>query len=185
MKRALGTGFEALFAQTTSPEEIVKPDDSEIKMIKMSLVEPRKDQPRKNFDREQLQALASSIAEHGVIQPIIVTEGNNGYYSIIAGERRWRASKLANLSEIPAIVRKYTEMEIAEVALIENLQREDLNPIEEAQGYKTLMDKFGMTALFPYAAVFVCLAFVTMQFVKHGDSKPEAKKGLEALDNDD
>ncbi len=113
--------------------------------IKIGDIEPRRDQPRKNFDREQLQALANSISEHGVIQPIIVVEGENGYYSIIAGERRWRASKLANLSEIPAIVRTYDELQIAEVALIENLQREDLNPIEEALGYKTLMDKFSMT----------------------------------------
>jgi len=114
-------------------------------MVKTSLIEPRKDQPRKNFDREQLQALANSIAEHGVIQPIIVTEGQNGYYSIIAGERRWRACKMAGLTEMPVIVRTYGEMEIAEVALIENLQREDLKPIEEALGYRTLMDKFSMT----------------------------------------
>ena len=145
MRRSLGMGLESLF----SPTGIEKTDENvsqdNVKMIRVSLIEPRKDQPRKNFDREQLQSLAASIAEHGVIQPIIVTEGENGYYSIIAGERRWRASKLANLTEIPAIVRSYDEIQIAEVALIENLQREDLNPIEEAAGYKTLMEKFGMT----------------------------------------
>lgn len=146
MKRVLGQGLDALFAKT----EIYNENESEnqqdeVKMIRVSLVEPRPDQPRKNFDREQLQALANSISEHGIIQPIIVTEGKNGYYSIIAGERRWRASKLANLSEIPAIIRKYDEIQIAEVALIENLQREDLNPIEEAMGYKTLMERFSMT----------------------------------------
>lgn len=146
MKRVLGQGLDALFAKTdVNEEENTQAQQDEVKMIKTSLIEPRKDQPRKNFDREQLQALANSISEHGVIQPIIVIEGQNGYYSIIAGERRWRASKLAGLSEMPAIVRTYDELQIAEVALIENLQREDLNPIEEALGYKTLMDKFSMT----------------------------------------
>lgn len=146
MKRVLGQGLDALFSKSGSlDEEASEKEQGEVRMIKTSLIEPRRDQPRKNFDREQLQALANSISEHGVIQPIIVTEGKNGYYSIIAGERRWRASKLANLIEIPAIVRTYDEMQIAEVALIENLQREDLNPIEEALGYKTLMDRFSMT----------------------------------------
>lgn len=146
MKRVLGQGLDALFERTESFKEKENENgQGEVRMIKTSLIEPRPDQPRKNFDREMLQALANSISEHGIIQPIIVTEGKNGYYSIIAGERRWRASKLANLSEIPAIVRSYDEMKIAEVALIENLQREDLNPIEEAMGYKTLMEKFSMT----------------------------------------
>ena len=146
MKRVLGQGLDALFASTNLEEENLSEENlNEVKMIKTSLIEPRRDQPRKNFDREQLQALANSILEHGVIQPIIVVEGQNGYYSIIAGERRWRASKLAGLSEMPAIVRTYDELQIAEVALVENLQREDLNPIEEALGYKTLMDKFSMT----------------------------------------
>ena len=143
MKRVLGQGLDALFSRSEPEAEEISRD--EVKMLKTSMVEPRRDQPRKNFDREQLQALANSIAEHGVIQPIIVTPGQNGYYSIIAGERRWRASKLANLSEIPAIIRTYDEIQIAEVALIENLQREDLNPIEEALGYKTLIERFSMT----------------------------------------
>ena len=146
MKRGLGQGLDALFARTAINEnDTLQNNPGDVRMIKTSLIEPRKDQPRKNFDREQLQALANSISEHGVIQPIIVVEGKNGYYSIIAGERRWRASKLAGLSEIPAIVRTYDELQIAEVALIENLQREDLNPIEEALGYKTLMERFSMT----------------------------------------
>ncbi len=145
MKRVLGQGLDALFSKSDSAQEEAQKEQGEVRMIRTSLIEPRRDQPRKNFDREQLQALANSISEHGVIQPIIVTEGENGYYSIIAGERRWRASKLANLLEIPAIVRTYDQLQIAEVALIENLQREDLNPIEEALGYKTLMEKFSMT----------------------------------------
>ena len=159
MKRVLGQGLDALFGGSAAEEKLSEETLNDVRMIKTSLIEPRRDQPRKNFDREQLQALANSISEHGVIQPIIVVEGQNGYYSIIAGERRWRASKLAGLSEMPAIVRTYDELQIAEVALIENLQREDLNPIEEAEslrnfyikvereaaGYKTLMEKFGMT----------------------------------------
>jgi len=145
MKRVLGQGLDALFGGSAAEEKLSEETLNDVRMIKTSLIEPRRDQPRKNFDREQLQALANSISEHGVIQPIIVVEGQNGYYSIIAGERRWRASKLAGLSEMPAIVRTYDELQIAEVALVENLQREDLNPIEEAMGYKTLMDKFSMT----------------------------------------
>ncbi len=141
-KRQLGRGFEALFEMTS---ELNNDKGDGTRQIKLSLIEPRPDQPRKVFDKEQLQELADSIAEHGVIQPIILVEGENGYYRIIAGERRWRAAKLAGLSEIPAIVREYSDVQAAEIALIENLQREDLNPIEEAQGYKNLMDRFGMT----------------------------------------
>lgn len=141
-KRQLGRGFDSLFIPTEnlSPEET----DSTLN-IKISLIEPRPDQPRKVFDKDQLQELADSIAQHGVIQPIILVNGENGYYRIIAGERRWRAAKLAGLTEIPAIVRDYSDIQAAEIALIENLQREDLNPIEEAQGYKHLMDRFGLT----------------------------------------
>ena len=147
MRRVLGRGADALFDKTDLSFEQTpqKNDDSEIRLLKTSLVEPRKDQPRKQFDREQLQALANSVAEHGVIQPIVVTKGQNGYYSIIAGERRWRAAKLAGLAEIPAVVRECDELEIAQIALVENLQREDLNPIEEALGYKALMERFSMT----------------------------------------
>ena len=145
MNRALGRGFESFFEKTDDGISSGGRDETKVVMLKTSMVEPRRDQPRKNFDREQLQALAASISEHGIIQPIIVTEGKNGYYSIIAGERRWRASRIANLTEIPAIVKTYSEIQAAEVALIENLQREDLNPIEEAEGYKLLMDRFGLT----------------------------------------
>ena len=98
MKRVLGQGLDALFSKSELPEDSAEKEQGEVRMIRTSLIEPRRDQPRKNFDREMLQALANSISEHGVIQPIIVTEGKNGYYSIIAGERRWRASKLANLT---------------------------------------------------------------------------------------
>lgn len=144
-KRQLGRGFEALFQPTAEGGFGLLEEGEATKKIKLSLIEPRPDQPRKYFGEEQLRELADSIAEHGVIQPIIVVPAENGYYQIIAGERRWRAAKLAGLAEIPAIVRSYSDVQAAEVALIENLQREDLNPIEEAAGYKNLMDKFGMT----------------------------------------
>ena len=146
MKRVLGQGLDALFGGADIKDAIKEESSGEVKMIKTSLIEPRRDQPRKNFDREQLQALANSISEHGVIQPIIVVEGQNGYYSIIAGERRWRASKLAGLSKVPVIVKTYNERQIKEISLIENLQREDLNPIEAATAMRSLMNDYGMTA---------------------------------------
>ena len=115
--------------------------------LRISEVEPRADQPRKQFDREALQALADSIATYGVLQPIIVRPNPNfeGSFEIVAGERRWRAAKMAGLTEIPAVVLDGDDMKIAQVALIENVQREDLNVVEEALGYQTLMDKFDMT----------------------------------------
>lgn len=142
---ALGRGMDAIFDGPTSVASSSTNSGDAVRELKISQVEPRSDQPRKHFDREQLQLLANSISQHGVIQPIIVTEGNNGMYSIIAGERRWRASKLAGLSTIPAVVRSYDALTQAEVALIENLQREDLNPIEEALGYQSLIEQFGLT----------------------------------------
>lgn len=144
-KRQLGRGFDSLFEATESFRLDAMNEGESAKKIKISQIEPRPDQPRKVFNKEQLQELADSIAEHGVIQPIIVVNGENGYYSIIAGERRWRAAKIAGLTEIPAIVRDYSDVQAAEIALIENLQREDLNPIEEAMGYKNLMERFGLT----------------------------------------
>lgn len=141
-ERGLGRGIDAFF---DTPFAEPKEDASSITMLKLSMVEPNPSQPRKRFDREQLQALADSIAEHGVLSPILVTEGENGYYTIVAGERRWRASKLAGLTEIPAMVRSLDDQKAAEIALIENLQREDLNPMEEALGYQRLMDTFGLT----------------------------------------
>ena len=114
--------------------------------LRLSDIEPRRDQPRKTFDREALESLADSIAEHGVIQPIIVRENTDfGTYEIIAGERRWRAAKMAGLSEIPAVIFDGDELHAAQVAMIENIQREDLNPVEEALGYGALIDRFGLT----------------------------------------
>ena len=116
-------------------------------MIRISAIDPRHDQPRKTFERESLESLADSIAAHGVLQPIIVRENPvvEGSYEIIAGERRWRAAKMAGLSEIPAVVFDGDDLHAAEVAMIENIQREDLNPVEEALGYGALIDRFGLT----------------------------------------
>ena len=115
-------------------------------MLRLSDIEPRRDQPRKTFERESLESLADSIAEHGVLQPIIVRENTDfGTYEIIAGERRWRAAKMAGLTEIPAVIFDGDDLKVAQVALIENVQREDLNPVEEALGYSALVEKFGLT----------------------------------------
>lgn len=139
-KKGLGRGLGALIPDYD--ENIGSDSVTELKIID---VEPRENQPRSQFDSEKLSELASSIAAHGVIQPILVTKNKEGGYRIIAGERRWRAAKLAGLKTIPAIIREYDDLKVFEVALIENLQREDLNPIEEAAGYKSLIERFGFT----------------------------------------
>lgn len=143
-KRGLGKGLDALIPKgvvdtntNVMDEKSAAPD----KVVKISKVEPNRDQPRKNFDEDALQGLADSIKQFGVISPILVQDRGD-YYQIIAGERRWRAAMMAGLKEVPVIIRNYTEQEIEEISLIENIQREDLNPIEEAQAYKRLMEKF-------------------------------------------
>ncbi len=120
-------------------------DGKKVVMLKTVDIEPNKAQPRKHFDMDKLEALRSSIEEHGVVQPILVTPTKSGTYRIVAGERRWRASKLAGLKEMPCIIRDFEEQEVMELALVENLQREDLNPIEEAEGYQQLMESFNLT----------------------------------------
>lgn len=138
----LGKGLDALFGP--APEEEKAKEDDVLKNLKITEVEPNRDQPRKNFDQEALEELAESIKEYGLIQPIVVTK-KEGYYSIIAGERRWRASKIAGLQEIPAIIREDNEKINSEISLIENMQREDLNPYEKALGVRTLIDNYGLT----------------------------------------
>ena len=140
--RGLGRGFYDIF-DDNMPES--KKGSGEL--LRISDVEPRRDQPRKSFDREALEALADSIATYGVLQPIIVRQSasTEGTYEIIAGERRWRAAKMAGLSEIPAVILDGDELKAAQVALIENIQREDLNPVEEAMGYGALIERFGLT----------------------------------------
>lgn len=141
----LGRGLDALFAESAVLKDMKKSDNKEdtIKTIKLIDIEPNKTQARKKFNEESLKELAESIKTYGVIQPIIVEE-KDGYYSIIAGERRWRASKLAGLTEIPCIVRNEDEQRVKEISLIENIQRENLNPIEKALGYKELIDNYNL-----------------------------------------
>ena len=138
----LGKGLDALFGPVPEDEQMKESDT--LRNLKITEVEPNRNQVRKNFDQESLEELAESIKEYGLIQPIVVTKKDN-YYSIVAGERRWRASKLAGIKEIPAIIREDDEKVNAEISLIENMQREDLNPIEKATGIKTLMDNYGMS----------------------------------------
>lgn len=141
----LGRGLDALFAESAVLKDMKKADNKEetIRTIKLIDIEPNKTQARKKFNEESLKELAESIKTYGVIQPIIVEE-KDGYYSIIAGERRWRASKLAGLTEIPCIVRNEDEQRVKEISLIENIQRENLNPIEKALGYKELIDNYNL-----------------------------------------
>lgn len=141
-KERLGKGIASIFAENYI-EETVK--DNGVETIKISLIEPKSDQPRKYFDEESLEQLADSIKQHGLLQPIIVRRIGGGFFQIIAGERRWRASKMAGLTEIPAIIIEADEMKASELAIIENVQREDLNPYEEAVAYKALMDTYGLT----------------------------------------
>ena len=151
--RGLGKGLDSLIpnalGETKTKKEAVAKAKSEATteekepqtLVKITKVEPNREQPRKNFDEDALQELADSIKQFGLLQPILVQDRKD-YYEIIAGERRWRAAKLAGLKEVPVIIRNYTEQEIVEISLIENIQREDLNPVEEAMAYKRLIDEF-------------------------------------------
>ena len=138
-QRGLGKGLDSLIPASRDNE--IKEKKQNETVVKIAKVEPNRDQPRKNFDEDSLQELADSIKQFGLLQPILVQDKKN-YYEIIAGERRWRAAKIAGLKEIPVIIRNYTEREIVEISLIENIQREDLNPIEEAHAFKRLLEEF-------------------------------------------
>ena len=163
-RKGLGKGINSLIPETdvirSTPKkktekkevvkEVVKEVIKEVKvpvsgdtMMKISDIEPNREQPRKNFDKEALQELADSIKQFGIIQPIVVQKKDD-YYEIIAGERRWRAAKLAKLKEVPVIIKEYSDREVMEIALIENIQRKDLNPIEEALAYKSLIDEYSL-----------------------------------------
>lgn len=151
VKGGLGRGLESLFNNFKNNEDIenvsretLEKDGKSVRNIAISLIDPNKNQPRKKFDEEALNELASSIKVHGVLQPILVVE-RDGRFLIVAGERRWRASKLAGLKEIPCLVADFTNNEIKEISIIENLQRKDLTPIEEAKAIKELIDEFGWT----------------------------------------
>lgn len=137
-KGGLGRGLDALFNENAT-------DEGGVITVNLNDIEPNREQPRKDFDEDALSELAESIAEHGLIQPIVVKPETNGRYSIIAGERRWRACRIAGLYEVPVIIKDAEPQELMELALIENLQREDLNAVEEALGYRSLIDSFGLT----------------------------------------
>ena len=140
--KGLGKGLGALLGDFT---EEVSAEKSPYQQLPIYKVEPNPGQPRQDFDDEELEALAESITVHGILQPLTVRELDNGYYQIIAGERRWRAARLANLSEVPAVIIEADDKKAMELALIENLQRQDLNPVEEALGYQSLIDDYGLT----------------------------------------
>ncbi len=140
-QKGLGKGLGALLGDF----EEISAERSAYQMLPIYKVEPNPDQPRRDFDEEELRALADSIEEHGIIQPLTVRQLPSGYYQIIAGERRWRAARMANLSEVPVVVIEADDKKAMELALIENLQRQDLNAVEEALGYKSLMEDYGLT----------------------------------------
>lgn len=139
-KRGLGKGMDALLGNLSDAET-----SGEVTKLPLQKIEPNPNQPRTNFDEEELAALADSIREHGILQPLAVRESEDGYYQIIAGERRWRAARLAGLTELPVVVLQADDREVMELALVENLQRQDLNPMEEAEGYRALIEEYGLT----------------------------------------
>ncbi len=138
--KGLGRGFDSVF-----DDNMLETSGKGTSVLRISDIEPRKNQPRKVFDDAALSELAASIAQHGLIQPVVVRDDHTGFYSIIAGERRWRASKMAGLTEIPVVILDVDDAHAAELALIENIQRENLNPVEEAMAYRALIDEFGLT----------------------------------------
>ena len=145
-KRGLGAGIDTLIPKRQETEQNSKIDVmtvvKEVDTIDINKIEPNHSQPRKNFNEDALQELADSIKQHGIIEPLIVKQGEKGFYRIIAGERRWRAAKIAGMKEIPVVVKEYSNQEIMEIALIENIQREDLNPIEEAEAFQRLIEEY-------------------------------------------
>ena len=140
-QKGLGKGLGALLGDFSEPAA----EESAYRMLPLHRVEPNPEQPRQDFDEEELTALSESIRQHGILQPLTVRETGAGYYQIIAGERRWRAARMAELTEVPAIVVEADDKKAMELALIENLQRQDLNSVEEALGYRSLMEEFGLT----------------------------------------
>ena len=138
-KSGLGRGFDAIFADNSVEDISTGNSTTKVKLLD---IEPNREQPRKQFDEEALNELAQSISQHGVLQPLLVRPMQDGTYQLVAGERRWRASRLAGLTEVPVVIKDLSDSQVAEIALVENLQRENLNPIETANGFKELADKF-------------------------------------------
>ena len=153
-KKGLGKGLDVLFQsyETTYPAEAEEAaprdqrfDESAVLRIDINSIDPNKEQPRIRFDEEKIQSLAESIRQHGLVQPILLKPHGGERYLLVAGERRWRAARMAGLTRIPAIVKRFSDQEVLEIALVENLQRENLNPMEEAEGIRQLMERFGLT----------------------------------------
>ena len=192
-KTGLGRGFDAIFADNSVEE--ISSTACAVK-IKLRDIEPNRDQPRKNFDEAALNELAESIKLHGVLQPLLVRPMADGSYQLVAGERRWRASRLAGLTEVPAVVRELTDAQVAELALVENLQREDLNPIEEALGYKELADKYDYTQeeisnlvgssrpAIANALRLLTLPAEIISFIENGELSPGHAKALLTVEDD-
>ena len=186
--KGLGMGLGALFG-----EELTEKEPTDFEYLPISKVEPRSQQPRKYFDEQGLQELSDSISEHGIIQPLTVREIDGGYYQIIAGERRWRAARMAGLDEVPARIIDADDKETMELALVENLQRENLNAAEEARGYKTLMEEYGMTQeetakrvgksrpVIANALRLLNLPVEVMDMLENGEIAPGAARAILAL----
>lgn len=168
-KKGLGKGIESLIEDYGVPQEIEKAEQPDV-YLKISQVEPNRKQPRKNFDENAMEELTESVKQYGIIQPLIVRKKEN-YYEIIAGERRWRAAKMAGLKEVPVVIRNYTDEEIMEISLIENIQRENLNPIEEAMAYQLLIKEFHLKQEDIAARVSKSRTFITnaMRLLKLDD----------------
>lgn len=187
-KGGLGKGLDALFVDNETA-------DSGVVTLRLAEIEPNRDQPRKIFSDEALRELADSIKEHGIISPLLVRPLPSGTYQIVAGERRWRASRMAGLTEVPVVIRELDEVEAMEIALIENLQREDLNAIEEAVGYRQLMDKYAMTQdqiakrvgksrpAIANSLRLLNLPDKVIQLVKQGDISPGHARALLSFDD--
>lgn len=144
-KRGLGKGIDAMISgDDTKAKKVVKEVIKEVDTIDINKIEPNNNQPRKNFNEDKIHELAESIKQHGLIEPLIVQKGKKGFYTIIAGERRWRAAREAGIKEIPVVVKEYSDQQVMEIALIENIQREDLNAIEEAEAYERLIKDFNL-----------------------------------------
>ncbi len=144
-KRGLGKGIDAMISgDDTKAKKVVKEVIKEVDTIDINKIEPNSNQPRKNFNEDKIHELAESIKQHGLIEPLIVQKGKKGFYTIIAGERRWRAAREAGVKEIPVVVKEYSDQQVMEIALIENIQREDLNAIEEAEAYEHLIKDFNL-----------------------------------------
>lgn len=189
-KGGLGKGLDALFADNSTMEE-----GQEIQTLRLSEIEPNRNQPRKEFDREALQQLADSIREHGVLQPLLVRAMGESSYQLVAGERRWRAARMAGINEVPVIIKELDDTQAMEIALIENLQREDLNPIEEALGYQVLTEQYNMTQdevakrvgksrpVIANALRLLGLPAEILEMVKHGKITSGHARALLAFEN--